>query len=122
MVTADDYASLIDPTRPYLSRGRRKPRRGWNPRTLAQARDAGLASANDATAPGSRYHNAPLTLAYEKGPTGTHSHPTEPTGPDPWILLTQVSESTGFLRWFKVMAARQGRGEASDRGGGRAKV
>ena len=33
-VTADDYASLIDLTRPYLSRGRRKPRRGWNPRTL----------------------------------------------------------------------------------------
>ena len=63
IVTADDYASLIDPTRPYLSRGSRKPRRGWNPRTLPQARDAGLASANDATAPGSRYHNAPLTLA-----------------------------------------------------------
>ena len=62
-VTADDYASLIDPTRPCLSRGRRKPRRGWNPRLLPQARDAGLASANDATAPGSRYHNAPLTLA-----------------------------------------------------------
>ena len=57
------YSTRLDPTRPYLSRGRRKPRRGWNPRTLPQARDAGLASANDATAPGSRYHNAPLTLA-----------------------------------------------------------
>ena len=34
IVTADDYASLIDPTRPCLSRGRRKLRRGWNPRTL----------------------------------------------------------------------------------------
>lgn len=45
MVTAADYASLIDPTRPCLSRGRRKAYRGWNPRTLPQARDAGLASA-----------------------------------------------------------------------------
>jgi hypothetical protein len=49
----------------------------------------------------------------QKGPTGTHPHPTEPTGPDPWILLTQVSESTGFLRWFNVTAARLGWGGAS---------
>jgi hypothetical protein len=28
------YSTLLDSTRPCLSRGRRKPRRGWNPRTL----------------------------------------------------------------------------------------
>ncbi len=83
------------------------------PSHLAEARDAGLASANDATAPGSRYHNAPLTRRDKTGANGHPPHPTEPTGPDPRILLTQVSESTGFLRWFKVTAARLGWGGAS---------
>ncbi len=62
MVTADDYASLIDPTRPHSTRfdltncpKRRirmgaigtapgadgNARRGCNPRTLAQARETG---------------------------------------------------------------------------------
>ncbi|MNF50378.1 hypothetical protein D3C84_316730 [compost metagenome] len=88
------------------------------PSHLAEARDAGLASANDATAPGSRYHNAPLTRRDKTGANGHPPHPTEPTGPDPWILLTQVSESTGFLRWFKVMAPRPGWGGAIGPGGG----
>ena len=60
-VTADDYASLIDPT--LLVTGPSETPSRVEPSHLAEARDAGLASANDATAPGSRYHNAPLTLA-----------------------------------------------------------
>jgi len=56
---------------------------------------------------------------------GANGHPLPSYGADGARSMDIADPSVRidwFLRWFKVMAARQGRGEASDRGGGRAKV
>ena len=74
IVTADDYASLIDPTRPdstLLVPGPSETPSRVEPSHLAAGtgcragirRGPGSRPNSVAAAPGSRYHNAPLTLA-----------------------------------------------------------
>ncbi|MNC06189.1 hypothetical protein D3C75_536940 [compost metagenome] len=178
MVTADDYAVLIDPTcilrptplplgrgdcyrgrlrfanRPYSTLLAKPCQRGWRPLTLtlsrkgrgdcyrgrlrfanrpystllvpgpsetpsrvepshlAEARDAGLASANDATAPGSRYHNAPLTLAYEKGSNG---HPPPSYGAD-GARSTDIADPSVRIDRFFALVQSYGRTPGVGRG------
>ncbi len=107
-VIADDYASLIDPTRPdstLLVPGPSETPSRVEPSHLAEARDAGLASANDATAPGSRYHNAPLTLAYEKGSNG---HPPPSYGAD-GARSTDIADSSVRIDRFFALVQSYGR-------------
>jgi len=88
-------------------------------------RGLGIRPNSVAAAPGCRYHNAPLTLADPGICKGANGHPLPSYGADGARSMDIADPSVRidwFLRWFKVMAARQGRGEASDRGGGRAKV
>ncbi len=119
MVTADDYASLIDPTRPYSTRfdlthclKRRirmgawaKPRRltghpsRVKPSYLAAGVGDRLGSAKDAAAPDCRRHLAPLTIHEYSGPTEAHDHLTEPASAGPsksMKLVMQPSELNGF--------------------------
>ncbi len=102
IVTADDYASLIDPTRPYLSRvpGPSETPSRVEPSQLAEERDAGLASANDATAPGSRYHNAPLT---RRDKTGANGHPPPSYGADGARSMDIADSSVRIDRFFALV-------------------
>lgn len=75
MVTTDDYAALLDPTRPY---------------------------AKVATAPGCRCHIAPLTIDHEKGANrrrwisyGFIEHLT-------MAAVTQLSETVGFFALAQI--------------------
>ena len=97
MVTVDDYASLIDPTRPNSTRidlthcPKRPPRIGaWaqpqgltgkpsrvQPSHLGAGAGVRLDSAKVATAPDCRYQIAPLTIDHERGPTGAAEYLTD---------------------------------------------
>ncbi|BEJ48876.1 hypothetical protein Ri1_14750 [Aeromonas dhakensis] len=124
MVTADDYASLIDPTRPYSTRfdlthclKRRirmgawaKPRRltghpsRVKPSYLAAGVGDRLGSAKDAAAPDCRRHLAPLTIHEYAGPNGGRwsSYGTRLSGA---IQIHEISDATIRIKWFFSFAA-----------------
>ncbi len=89
-------------TRPYLSRvpGPSETPSRVEPSHLAEARDAGLASANDATAPGSRYHNAPLT---RRNKTGANGHPPPSYGADGARSMDIADPSVRIDRFFALV-------------------
>ncbi|MNP24920.1 hypothetical protein D3C76_1177040 [compost metagenome] len=97
MVTAADYASLIDPTRPYMlmgTLGGNGQRATGNGQRIAPVEDKVLASCRRRGIPGwyppellpplaCRYHSALLTISGREGGQQAHSHLTEPSQSSP---------------------------------------
>ncbi len=119
MVTADDYASLIDPTRSNSTRIdlthclKHPPRMGeWaqprrltgkpsrvQPSYLGAGAGGRLVSAKVATAPDCRYQIAPLTIDHEKGANRRRRISYGFIERLTMAAITQLSETRGFLRW-----------------------
>ncbi len=115
-VTADDYALLLDPTRPDSTipiapsvvsawghgqspGGRRGCPSRVQPSYLVAGAGDRLVCAKDAAAPDCRRHLAPLTIHEYSGPTGADGYLTEPASAGPsksMKLVMQLSELNGF--------------------------